>query len=69
VGILPVPTPRHSLEASHDRSRRHPHHRRLSAARSPGIVATIGWILLIIGLVLLVLGQVGRPVGGRRYWY
>jgi hypothetical protein len=35
----------------------------------PGIVVTIGWILLVIGLVLLVLGQVGRPVGGRRYWY
>jgi hypothetical protein len=35
----------------------------------PGIVATIGWILLVIGVVLLILGQVGRPVGGRRYWY
>jgi hypothetical protein len=35
----------------------------------PGIIATIGWILLVIGLVLLVLGQTGRPVGGRRYWY
>jgi hypothetical protein len=35
----------------------------------PGIIATIGWILLVIGLVLLVLGEMGRPVGGRRYWY
>lgn len=35
----------------------------------PPIVATIGWILLLIGVVLLVLGQVGRPVAGRRYWY
>ena len=35
----------------------------------PAIIATIGWILLVIGVVLLILGQVGRPVGGRRYWY
>jgi hypothetical protein len=35
----------------------------------PAIIATIGWILLAIGIVLSVLGQVGRPVGGRRYWY
>jgi ABC-type glucose/galactose transport system permease subunit len=35
----------------------------------PPIIATIGWIILLIGIVLLVLGQVGRPVGGRRYWY
>jgi hypothetical protein len=28
-----------------------------------------GWILLVIGVVLLIFGQVGRPVGGRRYWY
>lgn len=34
-----------------------------------GILATIGWVILAVGLVLLVLGQVGRPVGGRRYWY
>jgi len=35
----------------------------------PAIIATIGWILLVIGIVLLVLGRTGRPVGGRRYWY
>jgi len=35
----------------------------------PAIIATIGWILLVIGIVLLVLGRIGRPVGGRRYWY
>ena len=29
----------------------------------PAIIATIDWILLVIGIVLL--GQVGRPVGGR----
>lgn len=34
-----------------------------------GILTTLGVILLVIGLVLLLLGGVGRPVGGRRYWY
>jgi hypothetical protein len=34
-----------------------------------GILGTIGIILLVIGAVLWVLGSVGRPVGGRRYWY
>lgn len=33
------------------------------------ILYDIGAILAVIGVVLLVLGQVGRPVGGRRYWY
>jgi Family of unknown function (DUF6131) len=40
-----------------------------SLLQVPGIIATIGCILLVIGLVLLVLGQIGRPIGGRRYWY
>jgi hypothetical protein len=26
-------------------------------------------IVLVIDIVLLVFGQTGRPVGGRRYWY
>lgn len=30
---------------------------------------TIGVILLVIGAALWILGSVGRPVGGRRYWY
>ena len=30
---------------------------------------TIGIVLIVIGAVLWVLGSVGRPVGGRRYWY
>jgi hypothetical protein len=35
-----------------------------------GIVVTIGWILVIIGIVLLVLGHAGAlTLGGRRYWY
>jgi hypothetical protein len=33
------------------------------------ILWTIGIIVLIIGLVFLVLGQMGRAVGGRKYWY
>ncbi|MFE3800424.1 hypothetical protein KHQ06_26175 [Nocardia tengchongensis] len=33
------------------------------------ILTTIGIILLIVGAVLLVLGRVGRPVGGRSHYY
>jgi hypothetical protein len=33
------------------------------------ILWVIGIILLVIGAVLWLLGAVGRPVGGRRYWY
>ncbi|MFD6356476.1 DUF6131 family protein [Nocardia tengchongensis] len=33
------------------------------------ILTTIGVILLIVGAVLLVLGRVGRPVGGRSHYY
>jgi hypothetical protein len=33
------------------------------------ILWTIGIILLVVGAVLWLLGAVGRPVGGRRYWY
>jgi hypothetical protein len=29
----------------------------------------IGIVLIVIGAVLWILGSVGRPVGGRRYWY
>lgn len=29
----------------------------------------VGVLLVIIGVILWVLGAVGRPVGGRRYWY
>lgn len=34
-----------------------------------GILSTIGIILLVVGAVLFLLGGVGRPVGGRRFWY
>ncbi|EID12131.1 hypothetical protein MXEN_13746 [Mycobacterium xenopi RIVM700367] len=30
---------------------------------------TLGIILLVIGAVFWILGAVGRPVAGRRYWY
>jgi hypothetical protein len=33
------------------------------------ILYTIGGILLVIGVVLWILGAVGRPVGGRKVWY
>jgi hypothetical protein len=32
------------------------------------ILWTIGVILLVIGVIFWILGAVGRPVGGRRYW-
>lgn len=32
------------------------------------LLATIGWILVVVGLILLLLGAVGHGVGGR-YWY
>ncbi|WP_091419722.1 hypothetical protein [Arthrobacter sp. OV608] len=34
-----------------------------------GILITIGWILVVVGLVLFLLGAIGRPLAGRRYWY
>jgi Family of unknown function (DUF6131) len=34
-----------------------------------GILWTIGIILLVVGAVMWLLGAVGRPVAGRRYWY
>jgi hypothetical protein len=47
--------------------RHHPDHRRILLGI--GIIATIGWILAVLGLLFLVLGYVGHPVGGRRWWY
>jgi hypothetical protein len=29
----------------------------------------LGGLLLIVGIVLLILGSVGRPVGGRKVWF
>ncbi len=33
------------------------------------ILWTIGIIVLILGLILLVMGSMGRAVGGRRHYY
>jgi hypothetical protein len=33
------------------------------------ILTWIGVVLLVIGAVFWLLGTVGRPVAGRRYWY
>ncbi|MDQ6819249.1 MAG: DUF6131 family protein [Actinomycetota bacterium] len=33
------------------------------------ILWTIGIILLVVGLILIVLGSMGRAVGGRRHYY
>ena len=29
----------------------------------------LGWILVVIGVILWILGAVGRPVAGRRVWF
>jgi len=34
-----------------------------------GILYTIGLILLVVGVVLFILGSMGRAVGGRRHYY
>jgi hypothetical protein len=34
-----------------------------------GILWTLGIIVLIIGVILFVLGSVGRAVGGRRHYW
>ncbi len=33
------------------------------------ILETLGVIVLVIGVVLLLLGGIGHPVAGRRYWW
>jgi hypothetical protein len=33
------------------------------------ILTYIGVVLLVIGAIFWILGSVGRPVAGRRYWY
>lgn len=32
-------------------------------------LTTLGIVLLVIGAILWILGSIGRPVAGRRYWY
>ncbi len=33
------------------------------------ILWTIGIVLLVVGLILMLLGSMGRAVGGRRHYY
>ncbi|CAM4362264.1 hypothetical protein MB901379_04749 [Mycobacterium basiliense] len=33
------------------------------------LLTVLGVILLVIGAVLWIMGSMGRPVAGRRYWY
>lgn len=33
------------------------------------ILTTIGIVVLVVGLVLLLLGSMGRSVGGRRHYF
>jgi VIT1/CCC1 family predicted Fe2+/Mn2+ transporter len=33
------------------------------------VLWTIGVILLVVGAVFWILGSLGRPAAGRRYWY
>jgi type IV secretory pathway TrbD component len=34
-----------------------------------GLLFWIGVVLLVVGVALLLVGAMGRPVGGRRYWF
>ena len=36
---------------------------------SIGILYTLGWIALAIGVILLIVGMTTSGVGGRKYWY
>jgi hypothetical protein len=33
------------------------------------LLTTLGIILLVVGAIFWILGGMGRPVAGRRYWY
>jgi hypothetical protein len=41
----------------------------LGAVLNISILYTIGIILIVIGAVLFLLGAIGRPIAGRKYWY
>jgi hypothetical protein len=34
-----------------------------------GILVTLGVLLIVVGVILWILGALGRPVFGRRYYY
>ncbi|MGH3770230.1 MAG: DUF6131 family protein [Pseudonocardiaceae bacterium] len=33
------------------------------------ILVTLGIILVVVGVILVLLGSVGRPIGGRRHYW
>ena len=33
------------------------------------ILWSIGILLIVLGVILWILGSMGRAIGGRRYWY
>jgi len=33
------------------------------------VLSYLGYILIVVGVILLVLGMAGRAVGGRRHYY
>jgi hypothetical protein len=41
----------------------------IGALTGLSILYTIGGILVVVGVVLWILGAVGRPVGGRKVWF
>jgi hypothetical protein len=41
----------------------------IGAIANIGILYTIGAILAVVGLILWILGAVGRPLGGRAHYY
>lgn len=41
----------------------------LGLATGLGVLWTIGLIVLVIGLVLWILGSMGRAVGGRKHYW
>lgn len=38
-------------------------------AELASVLLILGWIGVVVGAILLLLGAAGRSVGGRRYWY
>jgi hypothetical protein len=34
-----------------------------------GILWTLGLILIVIGVILFILGSMGRPIGARRHYW
>ena len=41
----------------------------LGAVLNVGILLTIGIILIVVGVILWLLGSMGRAVGGRRHYW